>query len=298
MEGMSNSPSLLSPLRGSKSKKGTSALSPYTKVLSPVPSLDGSATAPTRKKLDDGASPKKAWSTIQLPDVSAGSPSGPADGPVTPKDGGVDYETVTKERKAVEFWQQAAEKGHAESMNNLAVSYFHGRGVAKDTNKALKWWTQSADLEYTEAQHNLGVCLFNGRGVEKDHTFAAAMFARAAEKQHPDSTHMLAVCFQNGYGVPKVAPRTCCRTICVFMFLPLSSLSLSIYLSEPCLFSFSARHTLFFALLLSFLHPCRARSSRLRHSNPCPPPSNPCRTVQRLLSCTSARRTSALRRAR
>jgi len=271
---MSHSPSLLSPLRGSKSKKGTSALSPYTKVLSPVPSLDGSATAPTRKKLDDGASPKKAWSTIQLPDVSAGSPSGPADGPVTPKDGGVDHETVSKERKAVEFWQQAAEKGHAESMNNLAVSYFHGRGVAKDTNKALKWWTQSADLEYTEAQHNLGVCLFNGRGVEKDHTFAAAMFARAAEKQHPDSTHMLAVCFQNGYGVPKVAPRLSCRTICVFIFLPLSPISLSFFptlsLSLSLLFSFSARFALFSALLLSSL--LRVRSSCLGHSNPCPPP--------------------------
>ena len=250
---MSHSPSLLSPLRGSKSKKGTSALSPYTKVLSPVPSLDGSATAPTRKKLDDGASPKKAWSTIQLPDVSAGSPSGPADGPVTPKDGGVDHETVSKERKAVEFWQQAAEKGHAESMNNLAVSYFHGRGVAKDTNKALKWWTQSADLEYTEAQHNLGVCLFNGKGVEKDHTFAAAMFARAAEKQHPDSTHMLAVCFQNGYGVPKVAPRLSCRTICVFIFRPLSPISLSFFLSHSLSLSLSLSSSLSLHVSLYFL---------------------------------------------
>lgn len=231
---MSHSPSMLSPLKSSRSKKG-SALSPYTKVLSPVPSFEGSITGPTRKK-DDGASPKKAWASMALPDISAGSPNGPAEGPLTPKD---HEEAVDKEKKAVDFWQQAAEKGHAESMNNLAVSLFHGRGVKKDVNKALMWWTKSADLEFTEAQHNLGVCLFYGRGVEKDYTFAAAMFARAAEKEHPDSTHMLAVCFHNGYGVPKVRKRFLTPPITAPCLL-LSAISLKVTILSV---SLSIRHT-------------------------------------------------------
>jgi TPR repeat protein len=50
------------------------------------------------------------------------------------------FEQLACNEQAAEYWMKAAENGHAESQNNLAVCYFYGRGVDKDVAKAVHWW--------------------------------------------------------------------------------------------------------------------------------------------------------------
>lgn len=48
--------------------------------------------------------------------------------------------------RAVEWWQQAAERGHADAMHWLARAYLDGRGIAPDLNLGLMWLARSASL--------------------------------------------------------------------------------------------------------------------------------------------------------
>ena len=48
--------------------------------------------------------------------------------------------------RAVEWWQQAAERNHADAMHWLARAYLDGRGVAPDLNLGLMWLAKSASI--------------------------------------------------------------------------------------------------------------------------------------------------------
>lgn len=48
--------------------------------------------------------------------------------------------------RAVEWWQQAAERGHADAMHWLGRAYLDGRGIAPDLNLGLMWLAKSASL--------------------------------------------------------------------------------------------------------------------------------------------------------
>lgn len=54
--------------------------------------------------------------------------------------------------RAVEFWQWAADKGHADAMHWLARAYLDGRGVAPDLFVGLKWLATSASLGHAVSQ--------------------------------------------------------------------------------------------------------------------------------------------------
>lgn len=54
--------------------------------------------------------------------------------------------------RSVEFWQWAADKGHADSMHWLGRAYLDGRGVAPDLFVGLKWLATSASLGHAVSQ--------------------------------------------------------------------------------------------------------------------------------------------------
>src|SRR5690606_40942624 len=60
-------------------------------------------------------------------------------------------------KKAVEWYQKAAEKGNADAQFNLGVMYKNGNGVAKDYKKAVEWYQKAAEKGNANAQFNLGV---------------------------------------------------------------------------------------------------------------------------------------------
>ncbi len=45
--------------------------------------------------------------------------------------------------------------------------------VEKDEKKAIEWYQKAADQGDASAQYNLGVCYANGGGVEKNDRMAA-----------------------------------------------------------------------------------------------------------------------------
>lgn len=54
--------------------------------------------------------------------------------------------------RAVEWWQQAAERGHADAMHWLARAYLDGRGIAPDLYTGLMWLAKSASLGHAVSQ--------------------------------------------------------------------------------------------------------------------------------------------------
>jgi TPR repeat protein len=80
-------------------------------------------------------------------------------GPTAPADSG----------KAV-FWStKAADRGHPQGMNNLAVGYWRGKGgLAKNYKRASELFKAAADLGSCVAMLNTGGMYLNGDGVPQD----------------------------------------------------------------------------------------------------------------------------------
>ena len=65
----------------------------------------------------------------------------------------------------------------------MGVCYEFGAGIKKDERKAFEWYKEAAEQGYAEAQNSLGVCYYNGEGVEKDESKAVEWWQKAAEQE-------------------------------------------------------------------------------------------------------------------
>ena len=83
---------------------------------------------------------------------------------------------------AVEYYREAAEKGHAAAQFNIGCCYFNGQGIEKNLTEAVKWFKKAAEQGYANAQCNLGYCYYFGKGVEKNLTESAKWYKKAAEQ--------------------------------------------------------------------------------------------------------------------
>jgi tetratricopeptide (TPR) repeat protein len=105
------------------------------------------------------------------------------------------------EKKAAEWYQQAADKGNATAMNNLGTMYENGRGVPKDEARAAKLYQEAASKGDADAMANLAWLCENGRGVERSDRRAAVLYAEAAEKGHARAMANLGALYETGRGV-------------------------------------------------------------------------------------------------
>ena len=92
------------------------------------------------------------------------------------------------EGRAVEYFEQAAAVGDAESMYNLAVMDTQDQGVyngaiprdadapAPDLERAMRLFEKAADLGFSPALNGLGLRYVNGDGVAKNASKAAELF--------------------------------------------------------------------------------------------------------------------------
>src|SRR5262249_41181580 len=104
--------------------------------------------------------------------------------------------------KAREWSGKAAEKGHWGAMFNLGLFYRDGSGVAQDYPKAREWFQKAADKDNTgEAMTNLGVFYANGYGVTQDYAKAREWYEKAADKGSADAMANLGVLYEHGQGV-------------------------------------------------------------------------------------------------
>ena len=90
-------------------------------------------------------------------------------------------EGVTKDdKKAMECFQRAADRGQTVAMFNVGTYYEKGRGVAANAVEALKWHLKSALGGLGLAQREIGLRYREGRGVGKDSVAAMSWLGRAA----------------------------------------------------------------------------------------------------------------------
>ena len=63
---------------------------------------------------------------------------------------------VQSYKAALEWYQMAADQGHADAQFNLGVMYDQGQGVVRSYKAALVWYRKAADQGEAEAQFKLG----------------------------------------------------------------------------------------------------------------------------------------------
>ena len=97
-------------------------------------------------------------------------------------------------------------QGHAKAQFNLAVMCENGLGVPKDERKAVEWYQKAANQEYADAQINLGTMYDRGHGIPKDDAKAFGWYQKAAIQGVSQAQFNLAVMYDTGRGVPAPWP--------------------------------------------------------------------------------------------
>ncbi len=103
--------------------------------------------------------------------------------------------------KAVEWIQQSADRGNAESQCTLGWYYNKGHGVPKDSTKAVEWYRKAAEQGFAKAQYNLGNCYETGNGVAKNLGTAIEWYRKAAEQGFASAQCNLGIYYYKGEGV-------------------------------------------------------------------------------------------------
>ena len=116
---------------------------------------------------------------------------------------GWEYYNNKDYNSAVQYFYQAAKRGHAISQRILGYCYRNGLGVTQDEYEAVKWYRKSADQGDSWAQHNLGYCYDTGLGVTKDEYEAVKWYRKAAEQGNASAQFNLGLCYEFETGVTK-----------------------------------------------------------------------------------------------
>jgi len=141
------------------------------------------------------------------------------------------------DRKALEYFLQAASVGDRVGKYLAGECYYFGKGAQTDTTKAVEFLQEAAALRepramdllgthyrrlrqfdrarknyedaaaagYALSLSNLGVLYMNGEGVQRSPEVAANLFKQGAEKGDPSGMFFYASCLQDGLGLPKDA---------------------------------------------------------------------------------------------
>lgn len=104
--------------------------------------------------------------------------------------------------KAFALFSEAASQGDSDGINMVGMSYFHGRGVDKDTHKAAVNFLKAARMGHAQAQYNLGLLLCNegkacSQGIEK----SVCWFHKAADQGYVPAYWEMGNAYREGLGV-------------------------------------------------------------------------------------------------
>lgn len=83
-------------------------------------------------------------------------------------------------KKAVQWFKQAAKKGHSGAQYNLGIMSYLGQGMTKDFAQAAHWFQKAGEQDHASAQYNLGFLYYEGKGVTKDDLQAFMWIDRSA----------------------------------------------------------------------------------------------------------------------
>ena len=99
---------------------------------------------------------------------------------------------ANKQREAVGYYLDAADRRHAGAMNDLGGVFEYGLGVPKNLPTAIEWYERAAGLGHTGAMAHLGELNENGVKIPQDLENARRWYAKAAMLGDPVSMNALA----------------------------------------------------------------------------------------------------------
>eukprot|EP00316_Scyphosphaera_apsteinii_P005945 CAMPEP_0119300346 /NCGR_PEP_ID=MMETSP1333-20130426/2290_1 /TAXON_ID=418940 /ORGANISM="Scyphosphaera apsteinii, Strain RCC1455" /LENGTH=278 /DNA_ID=CAMNT_0007302073 /DNA_START=51 /DNA_END=887 /DNA_ORIENTATION=- len=85
---------------------------------------------------------------------------------------------------AVQYHQQAAAAGCAQSMHELGIMHYLGEGVPADGEIAVHWFREAAIRGVIASMYLLGECLLEGEGTKQNTAAAFGWFAAAGDMGH------------------------------------------------------------------------------------------------------------------
>jgi TPR repeat protein len=81
---------------------------------------------------------------------------------------------------AMKWWSKAADRGSIAALNNIAATYYTGRGIGQSYPEAAKWFQLAADKGDGNAMNTLGVMYAQGLGVTRNRRNAIKLFEQSA----------------------------------------------------------------------------------------------------------------------
>jgi membrane associated rhomboid family serine protease len=104
-------------------------------------------------------------------------------------------------KKAVEYLQPLAEKGHPRAQFALGNIHATHWGAMKNKTKAMYWYEQASKRNHAEAQYMLGMHYADGRGVPADTAKAIELYRKAASQGFADAAFTLGSIYEAGRGI-------------------------------------------------------------------------------------------------
>ena len=108
--------------------------------------------------------------------------------------------------KAMKFFRQAANQGHARAQANLGMMYHLGLGVEKNSKEhnyaeALRLYRLAADQGDAKGQNGLGKMYSEGNGVKQDKMEALKWYQKAAAQKYIEAMNVLGDWYYSGQNV-------------------------------------------------------------------------------------------------
>lgn len=100
-------------------------------------------------------------------------------------------------KKSLDFYEKAAQKGNSDALLNLGVMYYTGDGVTKDVHKAVEYLSKVPTSDKSIAAKYLGDIYLNDAAVQNSQK-AFEYYTIAARSGDIASYHILGYMFQNG----------------------------------------------------------------------------------------------------
>ena len=106
-------------------------------------------------------------------------------------------------KKAIEYFESAAEDGFAPAQYYLGTMYLNGIATNRDYEEALNCFESAGEKDYAPALCQIGYMYFNGLGVDSDYEQAVYYQKLAAAQGYAPAQINLGFLYENGYGVEK-----------------------------------------------------------------------------------------------
>lgn len=185
-----------------KSKWSGSELALLAKPTSPratlpyLPSGSRSTSSNSASSSNASGSPEKSTnSTKRFSPVE--------DAPTRNYKKGVRFAKIKEFKQAFEWYQKAADDGHAGAQGQLGCMYISGTGTKQNGEEGVKWLEKATEAGDVAAMSQLGSLYLRGHFVDKDFDKAKDLIERAANQGNKQAKYYLGCMYLTGSGVDK-----------------------------------------------------------------------------------------------